>query len=256
MRRVPLVIMTSPVTEWVLPGFQIQLGQYGHTEDQDVYSWVRPLVYGYDETNVNLLDDYARDEFTSIGKFSDYPQNKWSDSFIRVLHDLLDNKGISAFWFMLDDYWITRGVDVDGIKKLYNFHRENHTSVIKIDLTFDRLYSNPGGFDFYANNEMSVGHLDLIKSLPSSHYHMSLWGGLFSAAPLLELVRPGWTAQEVELLGTPLLSKMPYTVYGTRQAPLMHTNICHGGRFFEFPGAKLKESDMDFLRSVKVTNGR
>lgn len=251
--RVPLVVMTSPVTEWVLPGFFHQLWVHG-ARYENLLSWCRPIVYGYDETNLELIPEKARDEFTSLGKFADYPANKWSNSFIAALNDLVV-RGIESFWFMLDDYWICRSIDERGVIALYDYHLSHHTRVIKIDLAFDRLYGDQGRFAFYANGAGTVEHLDLIESDPLSAYHMSLWGGLFSTRLLLDLVRPGWTAQEVEMSGTTVLSRKPYAVLGTRQAPVLHTNVCSGRRVFAFGPPYISEEDMKTLRERGYTNG-
>lgn len=236
-----LCVFTSDRTSWTLGGFFFQLERHApeytaHRRDVVVFGYSRP----------DNLPDYA--EFASLGKFEDYPANRWSDGFLKAL-GWLDKAGVNRFWFMLDDYWLIRGVDVAGVDALLDWIGADgrYRSVMKIDLAFDRLYSDVGRYAFYANNYATCGHLDLIESAKDSPYHMSLWGGIFSVPLLLDLVQPGWTAQDVELSGTPVLARAGYKVLGTRQAPVLHTNVCHAGNYFQFE-PRLSPDDYDALQ--------
>ena len=44
-------------------------------------------------------------------------------------------------------------------------------------------------------------------------------------------------------------------VYGTRQGPLIHTNVCHGGDFFNFAGVQIAPEHMEIMRARGFTNG-
>lgn len=244
---IPIVISTSPRTEWALPGMLTLLNKYM----DDRHSFLLH-IFGFDETAIQpRLPTGQSMLVTSIGKFADFPANKWSDGFIAVLNRMLE-RDIDVFWFMLDDYWPIRGIDAQGIKDLYAFHQDNADHILKIDLTYDRLRA--GGVTDYEQHPY-VGHMDMIQADPVSQYHMSLWGGLFSTKLLLDVVKPGWTAQEVELNGTPVLRDKGYKVLGTRQAPLLHQNVCHAGGIFNFPGPQVSDVDMNYLRECGLTNG-
>lgn len=248
--KIPLVIMTSPKTEWALPGLLILLDKYSSlpgTPDQ----WLDIYLMGYDETVYDKCPIWSTHNRISLGRFSDYPAHRWSDASISAL-SILREKEIESAWMLLDDYWPIRQIDRQGIEDLHLFHKDNADHILKIDLTYDRLRS--GSVTDY-EPQPYVGHMDMIQASSESQYHMSLWGGLFSTKLLLDVVKPGWTAQEVELNGTPVLRELGYKVLGTRQAPLLHQNVCHAGGCFNFPGPKLRDVDMNYLRECGLTNG-
>lgn len=232
-----LCVFTSDRTSWTLGGFFVQLERHAPA----VVATDEIVVFGYSVPD--NLPNYAG--FISLGKFEDYPPHRWSDGFLKAL-GWLDRRGYTHFWFMLDDYWLIRGSDTAGIDLLGDYMAGHYREVMKIDLAFDRLYNDPGRYAYYANHYGTVGHLDLIESPPASNYQMSLWGGIFSVPLLLEFIHPGWTAQEVELSGTPILAETGYKVLGTRQAPVLHTNVCHAGRYFQF-FPRLPEDDYGAL---------
>ena len=167
-------------------------------------------------------------EFYSIGNFEDYPPSKWSDALINALENVADD----VFMLLLGDYLLVRPADVNAIKMAYDYLRQ-FQYVIKFDLTSDRLNSDPGYFAYNNNNYGELGYLDLIKSLPNSPYHMSLWGGLWRKDLMLKILIPGETAQQIEINGTHRLSQYgdDILVLGTRQSPLKHANVVQGGKW-------------------------
>lgn len=246
-KRIPLVVMTTPKTEWCLPGLFYLLDAYSETLVENDYE---VMVCGYDETNRDVLPPYG--QFLSIGSFSDYPANKWTDSFLVVLKKL-EELGVESFMFMLEDYWPTRGIDVEGIKHLHDYSVLKG-DILKIDLSLDRLYSD-NRFSHYFNTEFSIGKFDMIRARQYDQYYMSLWCGIFSTKLLLDLVEPGMTAQDLELRGTEKLFNAwrddgvePPVVLGTRQGPIMHDNVVHNGSAFSFPSPV--RVDRDILRSM------
>lgn len=222
--HVPVVVMTSPVSNWTLGGLFWTIEKYA-PELSDI------TVFGYEELT-QRIDDVLRSRASwhRIGDFADYPKKKWSDSFIYVLEYML-SLGKKHFMFMMDDFWLVRRVDARGISLLYDGIRRNN-NVLKIDLAADRLYASGGAPYLYGRNTIArEGHIDLIASNPKSAYHMSLWVGLFNAELLLEHVLvPGETAQEIEIAGTARLSEVKgVDVLGTRQAPVLCTNVLRSG---------------------------
>jgi hypothetical protein len=80
-----------------------------------MYLWLRFFTFcGFTEPGVELLHPWR---FVSIGKFEDYPAQKWSDALLWVL----DNVAQDRFVLMLEDYWLCRPVDVRGVKYLYDY---------------------------------------------------------------------------------------------------------------------------------------
>lgn len=241
---IQVIVMTSDnQQDKVLPAFWHQWEKYFN----GIYH-IR-MTCGFTE-QVDL-----NSHFYSIGNYSDYPANKWSDALIKVL----DNVADEVFILMLDDYWLSRPVDIMAIQMIYDYMRQ-FKNVLKFDLTDERLYSDtpPGdGYNrFYwgYNTYNTLGYLDLIKSNPNGLYHLSLWGGMWRRDLLKQLLVPGERAQEIEMYGgNRLLKHSEWLVLGTRQAPMRHANVIQRGEWSDndrvgLPG--MKESDLDELRKL------
>jgi hypothetical protein len=169
------------------------------------------LVAGFTAPQFNLPDNFS---FMSLGKFEDYPVDKWSDAFLKLLNRIKDE----AFVLMLEDYWITRHVNSEAVHILYDYALQ-FEYVLKVDLCGDRLYAH--GADV---NYGSVSYLDLVKSMPGSPYHMSLMTGIWRRDHLLRLIIPGESPWDIELAGTTRVSHdQEAIVIGTRQWPVRHS---------------------------------
>jgi len=169
--------------------------------------------------------------FYSIGNYSDYPVNKWSDALIKVL----DNVADEVFLLMLDDYWLIRQVDTEAIRMMYDYMHQ-YQNVLKMDITHERLFAEGGGKYLFGNHTYDrLGYLDLIKSNYQSPYHMSLWGGLWRKDLLRSILIPSESAQDIEIAGTRRLIEFEdkMLVLGTRQAPLLHANVIQRGDWSE-----------------------
>jgi hypothetical protein len=191
------------------------------------------IVAGFTPPAFDLPPNF---HFLSIGKFEDYPFKKWSDALIRVLN-IIDDEVIVL---MLDDYFTLRPVDTRNVKILYGYARQ-FGYVLKIDLCVDRLYA--GGTDM---NYGVVDHIDLIKSMPGSPYHMSLWPGLWRRDNLLRLLIPDESPHDIELQGTTRLSHMGNSliVLGTRQFPLRMYSSLRGANPNHIDLSELNENDV------------
>jgi hypothetical protein len=219
--NMPVVVMTSPKSDWALGGLFWTLNKY-YPELRDV--WVCSYGVG-PPPNIPRWANYY-----SIGAFDVYPKNRWSDAFIKVCNFFLSNNR-AHFMFLMDDFWLCRRVDSHGVELLYEGMKRNN-QVLKMDLATDRLYAQRGEKYLYGANTAGVeGHLDIIQSDPATEYHMSLWVGIFSARLLLDYVLvPGESAQEIEISGTRRLKEYPEViVLGTRQAPVRCSNLIRGG---------------------------
>lgn len=184
--------------------------------------------------------------FYSIGKFEDYPANKWSDALLNVL----DNVADEIFILMLDDYWLIRQVNTRAIQMISDYMHQ-FKNVIKFDLAYDRL--GAWGADLHYD---TLGYLDLVKSNHQSQYHMSLWGGMWRRDLLKEVLVSGETAQQIELNGTHRLAQRgdEVLVLGTRQAPLLHANVIQRQEWNQDAQASglpaIKESDKEELKNL------
>lgn len=159
-------------------------------------------------------------EFLSLGAFSDYPVDRWSDALIKLLSIIPDE----PFALMLEDYWIIKPVYVEAVKMLYDYCRQ-FGYVCRLDLTGDRL--NSGHAQFYGK----VGHLDLLLSDPESQYHMSLMTAIWNKHNLQRVLISGETPWQVELEGTPRLRALreEMIVLGSKVWPVRHTLAFRGG---------------------------
>lgn len=201
-------------------------------------SWTyQVVVCGFSAPAFKLPEPF---KFYSIGKFEDYPIERWSDALFRVLNNVADE----VFLLMLEDYWLTREVDTDALHILHAYmHQFKYT--IKIDLCADRLYAHGADLDYN-----SVAYLDLVKSMPGSPYHMSLMAGLWNRDLLREVLIPGETPWDIELNGTIRLSHQECLVLGTRQWPLRHTLALRGGDHSKLLLDELKPDDVEQMRKL------
>lgn len=221
MERIQVIVMYSDKNLWVLPAFLDLWDKYAG------FGNYKLMLCGYSspEPYISQVDSWV--DTYIIGNQADYPANKWSDSFIKVLDDVADK----TFIFMLEDYLLIRSVDNIGVRYLYDYVRDRDY-VLKADLTNDRMWSGGGNRYIYGYNTYGhCGHLDLIRSFPGTDYQLSLWGGIFNRDTLRRFLEPGETAQQVELNGTNRVNQVgdSVLVLGTRQSPFKHANIIQGG---------------------------
>lgn len=243
LRLPPLVVMTCDKSDWALDGFFHQLRRHCTPYPPEI------IVYGYRRPPLQTSNIGA--QFVSIGNFADYPAERWSDSFLWVLDDL-ERRSYQTFWLMLDDYWLVRGADMNGVSVLHDLMMYRN-DVLKIDLVSDRLFANGGTPYLYnKNTAFHWGHFDMIESIPESPYHMSLWGGLWKIDLLRRIIVPGERAQEIEIAGSTRLSQIPQIkVYGTRQIPVLHTNVLQGGKPPNYKEPlEIYEADMTSLKGL------
>lgn len=156
----------------------------------------RVTVGGFTPPEFDLPSNF---DFYSIGEFSDFPVNRWSDALIYALQRIPEEQVI----IMLEDYWFVGGVDVEAVQMAHDYCAQ-FGYVARFDLTADR--ANSGGARFYAPIQRpSGGEIRIIQSNPDEGYHLSLMAGVWNKTHLLRVLRLGETPQEIELWGTPRL---------------------------------------------------
>lgn len=183
-------------------------------------------------------------KFSSLGDFSNFPVDRWSDAFIKVLDEVAED----IFLLLLEDYFLTRQVDFYGLSQLY-YYMQMNPNVVRLDLTSDRLYAQD------IKDYDSVSHFDLIQSLPTNQYQLSTQAGFFRRDLLKQVVIPNESAGQLELRGTSRLNeRKDLIVLGTRQSPIRYLISIQQGRVTLDGGyqlnVKLKQSDLDELRSL------
>ena len=223
------IIMTSDKQHHCHKPFMYLFNKYWPREDfwSDGGPKINPVFAGF--TEPDNLDEYRAMsfDFYSIGKYEDYPADKWSDAFIHVL----DNLAEPQFLLMLEDYWPVRRIDTRGVKMLFDYCAQ-FSYVLKICATNERLNNRILAGDAFPEIYGNAGYLDLIKSPPGSSYQMSLWGGVWNRDTMRPFIVPGEKAQDIELRGTTRVNAAgdSVLVLGTKQAPLIHTNVYNTAR--------------------------
>lgn len=232
---IQVIVPSSEKYHVYLPGFMYLWGKYVGSDGFEVVVCSSRRPEGYNG------------KFYKTGVYSSH---EWSDKLIGILENVADE----VFILLLDDYWLVRPVNTYAVRMMYDYMHQ-FEYVVKFDLTTDRLYSDPGFYLYGYNTYNTLGYLDLIKSKPSTSYHLSLWGGLWRRDLLKEVLIPGETAQQIELNGTHRLSQKgdEVLVLGTRQAPMKHANIIQAGKFNTDPMVglpALTEGDREELKEL------
>jgi hypothetical protein len=224
--HVPVVVMTSDKYIDALRPFAWLVNEY----------WSRSkrfVVVGFTPPSFQLPGNFS---FLSLGKFEDYPVDKWSDALIKLLVEHMQEQ---LFILMLEDYWITRRVSHEAIS-LAAAYMERHPDIVKFDLCGDRLYAGGAKLDFD-----TFGFLDIVESSNTSAYHMSLMTGMWRKDLLLKVLKPGWSPWDVEIAGTTRLQGMKdLRVVGTRQWPIRHTLAFRSGDSTALKLEEIKREDV------------
>lgn len=196
---IPVVVFTSDKYYWALGPFAYLFNTY--------WSSIQPVtVVGFNPPSFILPNNFTFRSLSSVN----YPPERWSDAAIQYLR----TADFSHFVWMLEDYWLIRGVDHAGIVALMEYAL-NHPEVLRIDLTADRLYAG-GMFDVEG-----WGHYDIIETPPSTPYQMSTQAGIWNRQLLLSLLQSNKTAWETEIHTQ---VPPPMRVLGTRQYPIRYAN--------------------------------
>lgn len=224
-------VMTSDGYLPILRSYAYLFNRYW-SEEQPV------VVAGYAAPSFELPPNFS---FISLGNQKDYPVNKWSNGLIKLLNQIDDSHLI----LMLEDYLITRHVDTDAIRILYDYARQ-FTYTVRVDLTGDRLYAHGADLNYGA-----VNRLDLIKSMPGSPYHLSMMTAIWNRELLLKVLVPNETPWDLEIRGTTRLShEQDMLVIGTRQWPVRHTLAFRGGDVGKLLLDEVNPADVEALRGL------
>jgi len=196
-----VIVPTCQKYYWSLRPFAHQFNIY--------WSEMQPvLVGGFEGLGFNLPGNF---EFKSIDGQS-YPAERWSDGLIRLLNSIDDY----CFILMLEDYWLTRGVNHLAISSLDEYMRM-YPEVLRIDLTADRLHSG------HAKDVGTWGHLDIIETDQNTPYQWSTQACVVNRKNFRECLQPGIAPWDWELRGNELIPE-GMRVLGTRQRPVRYIN--------------------------------
>lgn len=235
------VVLTSDKHSWLLRGFFHQWEKYrGH--NGYVWDWFDVEVAGF--TNPGFLP--ADVPFYSIGKFEDYPVDRWSDAVIQYLHSIKDEFVL----LLLEDYWMLRPINREAIFNATRYML-NNPDVIRFDLAADRMFAKN------ARYIGSYGQLDICEC--KGDYSLSTQASIFRREMLIEVLRPGETPWQSELNGTDRLNKLPYRVVGSYQWPMNYAIVMNKGKLdvtgeWMYPARTLKQDDWRNLAELGYLN--
>lgn len=231
--RTDVIVSVSDKYLWALQPFALLFNKYWGSNQ-------RVIVAGYSVPQFKLPDNFL---FYSIAT-EQYPKEKWADG----LRDFLNVYQYPYFTLLLEDYWLSRKVDVEAIHDLTDY-MDGRGNVLRMDLTGDRLYA--GGM-------RQIGYhtrFDLVEAV-GSQYQMSLQAGIWNRELLLgvldNLPQDRHSAWDVELEGTTIINRMPsrFRVIGTRQWPVMYANGMNNAAGKKVFFDRLSEDDVALIRDT------
>ena len=195
----PVFVFASDKYLWAL---KIMLRQY-------VKYWDWPItVFGFTSPDYDLP---SCAKFESMGRFIDYPANRWSDAVLGALERQRESHAV----ILLEDYWLIRNVNGVAIRDLFQY-AISRPQIGRIDLVTDRLY---------ASGVQEVDHfrdLDIIECIPPAPYHMSTQASIWNLDCLRNILVTGESPGQSELEGSSRMIKQGWRVVGTRQCPVRY----------------------------------
>ena len=211
---------------WAIEGFAHQMGKY--------WPGIEIVVVGFTEPDFDLPENFS---FYSVGKFDDYPADRWSNATIDFLNSVDDE----LFILMLEDYWLTRKVD-DRAIRLLDWYLRKYPHISGIDLTSDRLYGSN------LRDYQSLDVLDLVINDPPAPYHFSLQARMWRRSEMLRYLKSEETPWETEIDGSRRMVVDGSIVLGTRQIPLRYLIAVQNGKVafdggYQVPGILMSETD-------------
>jgi hypothetical protein len=231
-----IYVLTSDKADWLIPGFLHQWYKY---IDAPI------TVAGY--TRPSSMPKTK--EFVSIGKYEDYPLNKWSDGLIKLLEKTRDK----SVMLLLEDFWLTRKPNLKILRWAEHFmDNTKEKDIPRFCLTTDRLYAG------HMKDMGSVSDFDLIAS-NDSPYDFSYQASIWNRRLLLSLLKPGQSPWLSEVDGDRRFHERKMICVGTRQWPLRYAQVVNKGVFDrtggEFmPLRTLSNPDWEELDALGYTN--
>lgn len=203
--------------------------------------WGEQILYIGDTSPAKLPDNVS---FEQVPIYTEgvWPWEHWFGNGLRSICHKFRNEIIALF---LLDHWLNKPVDLDGIKELATYMKQNK-HIIRGNLT------ETGGWDSAKTIDHYNG-LD-IRYIPPWDIHNSLSGGitfcpsLWNTNLLDKLIEPAWTIWDCEKLGTERMkTKSHIYSIGTYPALLSRTHgMYHNNRKLLSVGG-LSEDDREIV---------
>jgi hypothetical protein len=224
-----VVVMTSDKYIWAVRPFAHLFNQYWASD------WPVTIA-GYSPPDFRLPKNFS---FFQIDT-DNYPPERWSDGLLRVLDNIRD----SFIILMLEDYWLVRPVDLEGVTQLCKkIATPDFDSVIRFDLTNDRAHAR--GDCRGAEEWGTIGHYDIVETNHTDQYQMSFQAAIWNRLHLRTVTPAGKTPWQLELY-----SQFPsyYRVLGTKQRPVRYCNAVYKGKLDKSQLRDMPEDDFDFIK--------
>ena len=209
-----IAVLTSDTHSWLLRGFYRQWLKYGVSHDllleEDPFELE---VVGFTKP-ADLPEQLP---FYSVGSFTNYPVNRWSDALI----DYLETCQEDLITILLEDYWLLRAMNRQAVLDAYSYMIK-HPEAIRFDLAADRMFSRQ------AEYVEPFASLDICEA--KGDYSLSFQASIFRRKLLLELLRPSETPWQTELSGSTRLNSTSYRVFGSYQWPINYLIVMNKGR--------------------------
>jgi len=215
MNNCSIIVTTCDKSDWTLQPFAYLFNRYwDQGEKVNIVSESVPPFRLPDNFKVHPIDLDGQK----------WPIARWSDGLIKYLNSISEQFVI----IMLDDYWLTRHVDVHAVYAILEY-MSNYRSILRVDLTLDRLYAGGPKYPHDDPDHDHYAHLDFVNR-PNTPYQMSLMPGMWNKKLLLDVLQLEWTPWQVELTGTGKVNENGYVVLGTRQWPVRICNALRNGK--------------------------
>ena len=167
------------------------------------------LIAGYTKPEIPIDA-----EWLSLGDFTDYPVEKWSEGLLKAMDYMED-----TFILFLEDYWLSHPVNGAAVHTLRTLIASSD-SILKIDLHGDRMrHAIPMSWERWEG-------IPLVKSAPTSPYQMSFMAGWWNSTLLRQILESnlGKTPWELEL-GQTVPKEM--NIYGTLGIPPIRYEVAY-----------------------------
>jgi len=230
-----IIVPSSDITSWALQGCLHLLDKYWPQHPAVLIGGYTPPPFP--------LPSYAT--FHRIGKFADYPSNKWSDGLLALLESITDD----IFCYMMDDFWLVRPVDHYAVEICARTLRRN-PHLARIDLTADRANSG------WEQDDETVGHVRFVSTPPLTPYQLSFQAGLWRRGALIQYLKPGEGAGDTELRGSHRMTLANSNVLGTRNEPVKYKIVVQHGRVvvneagYQVPAVNIPDEDYAELAAL------
>lgn len=202
-------VITNDTSIWCMAPFTYLFNKYWSSE-QEV------SVVGYNPPHFAMPNNFR---FFSLGNHN-APQERWSDGLIKYLNSTKDDYSV----LLLEDYWLTRPVDVEAINLALDYMR-TETRILRFDLTGDVMHCKgdcrdaiPAGF---------ISHYDIVQKPPGVEYRMSFQPAIWNNKLLLSILVRHRNPWEVEMY-TEVPDDM--LILGTKQWPYRYANAVIKGQ--------------------------